>query len=136
MINKCLTALLAFCLLALPLRVSATSNPIYAFSHKTTHVIEETTIVGNALCSATAIGPHALLTATHCELGTDEVSVDDKDPVKIIGIVRDGMDHTIYTVDMTFADYTTVSFRSPEVGEDVYMFGNPKGIEDVFRKGY
>ena len=46
-------------------------------AHRTTHVISTRTILGGNRCSGTAIGPHALLTASHCEqpnIGLDRKS--------------------------------------------------------------
>lgn len=132
--KKILSIVLAVLMLAFPLRVKASSD--YSTAHLQTHMISESYILGEAICSATAIGPHALLTASHCELPTDEMDIDDHEDVKILGIRRDGADHTIYTVDMSFSNYARVSDRLPEVGEEVFIFGNPGGVSDVLRKGY
>lgn len=33
---------------------------------------------GNGVCSGTAIGPHLILSATHCFVGMKDLSVNDK----------------------------------------------------------
>jgi len=34
---------------------------------------------GNGVCSGTAIGPHLILSATHCFVGMKDLTVNDKD---------------------------------------------------------
>jgi hypothetical protein len=134
--RKILAVALAVLSIAFPLQVSA-SGPDYAEARKTTHLIVEHTIVGGgAQCSGTAIGPHALLTASHCEQPTSVIMVDEDEHVKVLGLVRDGNDHTIYFVDATFKYWSPIVLRSPEIGEDVFIFGNPGKFEDILRKGY
>ena len=80
-------------------------NPIVAQAHKTTHHIEMETILGGGSCSATSIGPHALLTASHCEAPSDVIAVDDVKQI-IVRVIRDGRDHSIYLLDgPAFAAY-------------------------------
>src|SRR5713226_3523673 len=76
------------------------------------HIVQET-LANRDSCSATAIGPHALLTATHCELGSDELQIDGLS-AHISKKLRDGNDHTIYIFsDTTFPTYLPVSERVP-----------------------
>lgn len=52
-------------------------------AHKTTFKIEQSGVVtGDSSCSATAIGPHALLTDSHCEQPSDTLYVLDHFPTK------------------------------------------------------
>lgn len=102
---------------------------------KYTHVIQESVITGSDLCSSEAIGKHAILTASHCELPTDKVSIDGNDETKIYGVIRDGNDHSIYLVGDEFKDVAEFG-KTPEVGDDVEMSGNPHGMPNVYRKGY
>jgi V8-like Glu-specific endopeptidase len=104
-------------------------------AHKTTHEIELDTILQQSQCSATAIGPHALLTASHCELPTSDITIDGDD-AKILALTRDDQDHTIYLVDATFKDWSVVSTDKPEVGDHVFIFGNPGELNDIYREGY
>lgn len=103
-------------------------------AHKTTHEIRQRTIVDGAGCSATAIGTSALLTASHCELATDTVTVDGN-IAHIIEIIRDGNDHSIYLLDIAFADYAAFAKQRPEIGDDIFAFGNPGRFSDLFRRG-
>jgi hypothetical protein len=119
--------------------VGFTANPIIAKAHKTAHQITALPIDGKGgWCSATAIGPHALLTASHCNAIATKVSVDGK-PVEILSIVSDGLDHSIYLLGdgVAFTDYATVKLgNSQEQGDDIFVFGNPGSYSDMLRKGY
>lgn len=112
-------------------------NPIKQTHDATYHTGQET-ITDGYLCSATAIGPHALLTATHCELPTDELQVEEIDgPVTVKQRIRDGNDHTIYIVNADFDIYTKVNQADEKSqGEIVFFFGNPGKYHDVYRSGY
>ena len=115
-------------------------NPAVLKAHKAAHQIrQDMFLIGGAGCSATAIGPQALLTATHCELPTDVLEIRGVNaPVTIVDRIRDGQDHTIYLLrNVHFADYVDVSLSDPlEQGEDVFVWGNPGSWSDQFRKGY
>lgn len=112
---------------------STSSNDSVIKMLKYTHVIEQSTLFGSGLCSATAIGPHALLTASHCEEPTEKIAIDEDDFV-IEGLIRDGSDHTILLVDDTFKDYAKID-KDPTYGDEVEMIGNPHGKRSVYRKG-
>lgn len=115
---------------------SAPHNPIYAHAHASAHFIEFDTILQHSKCSATAVGPHALLSATHCELGTNEMELDGY-TVEIGAKIRDGMDHTIFILPkMDFADYSIINQTLPEQGDDIFYFGGPDKMTDWFRRGY
>lgn len=103
-------------------------------AHATTHSIEMATIIEHAGCSATAVGHHALLTDTHCELGTDTVTIDGQE-AQITGRIRDGLDHTILLVDAEFEQYAEISDRELEQGDSVFIFGNPGNLSDIMRYG-
>lgn len=99
-------------------------------------------------CSATAIGPRALLTATHCELGTGEITLQGKDDapdtkLKVDREIRDDADHTILFVSsVDQSGFVFPAFASVDVshkfgfGQDIFFIGNPHGFSNVFRKGY
>ena len=123
-----------FCIISLA--SASVHNLIVASAHKTTHeIISEPFVGGGSQCSATAIGPHALLTASHCEEPVESLSVDGK-TAKILSLSRDGFDHTIYWLDITFTDYAKFSAEESQVGDDIFIFGNPGSNSDLFRKGY
>jgi len=92
------------------------------------------TVSGN--CSATAIGPHALLTATHCESVFPDIKVDGH-PAHVDRIVYDTADHSIYFLSgISFSHWASVSSAPPEQGDEVYIFGNPRRHWDYLRRGY
>jgi hypothetical protein len=103
----------------------------------TTHRIAQVNMNEDTYCSATAVGPHALLTATHCEIGSDDISVDGR-IVKIQGRIRDDLDHTIYLIrGMGFNAWIPivqdVEFAS---GQSVHIWGNPGGERGLYRHGF
>lgn len=109
-----------------------------AEAHKAAHTITMPTIAwGGGKCSATAIGPHALLTATHCmNQPSAVIKVDDK-ATRIDGLISDSLDHTIVLVDEEFKSFAPFAEKSRLAqGDDVFMFGNPGELSDIFRKGY
>ncbi len=92
---------------------------------------------GGDFCSSTAVGPHTLLTAAHCILGTGKVFVDDKDHVAAIkSIMYDEEDHVLLVTDMTFADYIKIEERAPVKGEKVSFWGWPgRSTDALYREG-
>jgi hypothetical protein len=124
-------------LLALVLTVGLSCNAsVPPNIHADTHKIEQLTMFGLSHCSATAIGPHTLLTASHCEVATDDIGIDGKDVAKITRIVRDNFDHSIlYLKDVTFKVWAEFD-KEGQIGDDVFIFGNPGHFDDLLRKGY
>lgn len=84
-------------------------------------------------CSGTAIGPHAILSATHCFLGAHSLEINGE-PVVVTGAISDGNDHTIVFVDRTFADFATRG-PAPAQADPVFILGNPGGFRDLYRAG-
>jgi hypothetical protein len=83
---------------------------------------------GVSLCTATAIGPHALLTAEHCNDGltpSTKVRIDTSTHIyNLLGVTADDRDHVIYLLDgPAFQNITSVVARSPRPGENVFMVG-------------
>lgn len=144
------TGVLAFVLVACSLFVGLkppeTRTEVIARAHKYAHKIEELDENGSVSgqCSATAIGAHMLLTATHCAqqgAAEDYLVLDgygmSEDLVKVKGLWRDNADHTIYGTDRKFADYATVNTSAKIVpGQVVFYFGNPGKYENFFREGH
>lgn len=87
----------------------------------------------NGSCSATAVGPHTLLTAGHCLLGGPVVAVNGQ-PVKVLTVEHDGNDHALVVVDASFDVWAEVGPR-PILGERVRVLGNPRGFRRVYREG-
>ena len=114
-----------------------TARPEVKAAYKANMHIHQETITDRATCSATAIGPQALLTATHCELPTDELEIEGLDkPVKIVGRIRDGKDHSIYLIEgFTFKDTVAVAQNKIEPTDTVFIWGNPGQLTDMYRVG-
>jgi hypothetical protein len=113
------------------------SNPVVTEAHKTTHKIKMSNVFGGSVgsCSATAIGPHAILTATHCSSPSAVITIDDKD-ADVMGTFGDGLDHTIILVrGVTFENFADVDSSRPVIADDVFVFGNPGSFVDIYRKG-
>lgn len=110
---------------------------------KASHIIYIDTQSGRGVCTGTAIGKHALLTAEHCftEFPAGEslqsVEVDEK-VVTVNKIIHDGHDHIIVLLsDVNFKNIAPVkAYKLPKVDTDVYILGNPQGFRDLYRKGY
>lgn len=111
-------------------------NPAIAAAHKTTHLLETGDITGGGHCSATAIGPHALLTASHCEAPSDVIGIDGEEYKLLAPPIRDKFDHSIFYVNATFTEWATIATEPVQVGDDIFLFGNPGKWDDIFRKGY
>jgi hypothetical protein len=131
--------LLFLAILCISLPASSLS-PAIDKAHKASYQIGQMSVSGSGRCSATAIGPHALLTASHCEIPTDALYIRgiDGNPVQIVARVRDDLDHTIYLLKgVTFDDYVEVAPADPlDQGEDVFTFGNPGDWQDIYQRGY
>jgi V8-like Glu-specific endopeptidase len=113
-------------------------SPVIDKAHKATYQIGQQTISDQGTCTATAIGPHALLTASHCELPSDDLFIRDADgPYTIIARIRDGQDHSILLVKgITFPAYVDVDQKSLGVTDDIFTIGNPGEWQDIYQKGY
>ena len=107
------------------------------------HVIAmDSPVTGPSGCSATSIGPHALLTASHCERPDWLVTVDGEKGVPIVKVLRDGDDHSILFLEPKAIrfPYTARFVNRPlVVGEFVFIWGNPgdSGVQfvEILRTG-
>jgi len=122
---------------------SAQSPEVIAKVYDATYNIAQMTVAGTHLCSATAIGSQALLTATHCELPSDQLMLQGKGSnpditVTIDKQIRDGSDHTILLISgYKFPSFVPVDLEHKfDFGQDVFFIGNPRGFSELFRKGY
>jgi hypothetical protein len=89
----------------------------------------------NGVCSATAVGPHTILTAAHCfEDGHALVKVGDR-PAHGIRAVADGKDHELVRLNITFKHWARFG-PEPEAGQQIHYWGNPAGLHDILRQGY
>ena len=108
------------------------------------------TVVGGGFCSATAVGPHTLMLAEHCnDPYTAEVYVDatmdqvrHNDPkLRTYSAEKyfDHQDHMLLDLaQITFADYAPVQLpvAQPYQGEHFYFTGSPNGQPNQYREGY
>jgi len=102
----------------------------------TAHFFEAEYVLDSSQCSGTAIGPHALLTVSHCEIPTDEATVDGH-YVKIVRILRDGHDHSIFLLSgVTFPVVATLGEDKLYEGEHIHFWGHLDGkTRALYREG-
>lgn len=89
----------------------------------------------NGVCSGTVIGPHAILTATHCFKRPSSSVAINGSAVQIADRVDDGNDHSIIYVDRKFSNVVKLSAERAEQGDSAHYWGNPAGLKDVYRTG-
>jgi V8-like Glu-specific endopeptidase len=113
---------------AAPLALAA--EPDYAQAKLSTIRIE----TPNLVCSATAIGPHQVLTAEHCTAkGLDGWRMNTRNVV-ITHVELDGNDHVILTTDLFF-EHTAKFGARPKQGDVVFSHGNPALTSDILLVG-
>ena len=87
------------------------------------------------LCSATAVGPHTLLTAAHCNMGKDDdhystVNLDYAiRDYHILAELTDDQDHVLYLMDgPEFKQYIqNLTPAAPKPGDEVVIYGDGLG---------
>jgi S1-C subfamily serine protease len=85
-------------------------------------------------CSATAIGPHAVLVADHCVEGdVRAVELGDR-TVNVVSVIRDGADHALVIVEADFKRWAKVG-KPPRPGDEVYFQGIPRDFGKLLRFG-
>ena len=118
----------ALCL-GLSLRRTPKQNPITP-ERRATHMLSyyaDKSDEPSAFCTGTIVGPHALLTAMHCDTGDITIISLDLSVRKynIIGIIYDGRDHVIYHLDgPAFKNIVTIHEREAVLGESVTSYGD------------
>lgn len=135
---RLLTKLVGISLLCLTFAFAGTNAPVVTYpqrEHAATHRIEQRTIFSSSVCSATAIGPHALLTAAHCVLASPQLLVDKDTFVTIQAQLVDDRDHIVLLIDGPAMTYVDVKVRPFVAGDEVHIFGNPGGFTDLYRRG-
>lgn len=93
------------------------------------------TFTDGGSCSGTIIGPHAVLSASHCYAEAPLAMVDGV-KARTLKSVSDGRDHTIIWVDLTYKVWASIGAPKMIQGEEVHWFGNPLGRRDLLRRGY
>ena len=100
-----------------------------------THVISTATLTEESNCSATSIGRHALLTASHCEAPSDFISIDGVPGYRIDEVIRDNNDHSILLIrGVDFKDFIPLGSRELRASEQVFIWGNPSLNGAIFIK--
>lgn len=109
----------------------AKNDPTLAMHH-----IQLDSTTDGASCSASAIGPRALLTAAHCIVGTGVIAVDGE-TFAIDRILYDENDHAIILLQSAKFDHIAeLAPRVPAPHEHVMFVGNPGHNTSIRRDGY
>jgi len=87
-------------------------------------------------CSATAVGPAALITAEHCtaHISGDIVLLNGHE-ARVRDVITDNMDHAIIIFAESQFDRYAVIAKLPIVGDEVFMWGNSL-FDSFLRRGY
>jgi len=96
--------------------------------------------IPGGVCSGTVVSPTVILTAGHCfeadeEGYTPTVMQVNGYPVKILAVVFDGNDHALVRVDFFFQQWASIG-KQLQPGARVHYWGNPAGLNFVYREGY
>jgi hypothetical protein len=143
---KVFVGALALLLLFSPLTACAQQgrlDPRYKATHRllvteATPVLERQT----GVCSGTALGPHALITAEHCDT-TSFVLIDGIGVVQVLARMYDHHEHLILLVDGPVLKDTIASYYDPktyamsDIGAGVFFYGHAYGTKfPLLRRGY
>jgi hypothetical protein len=118
-------------------------NPVGPF-YKIREFVLHTKTTNNAgvfSCSATAIGPSVILTATHCERPGGVLSIlrygsPSYQPVEVVSVIRDKADHSVlFLKGIVFEKYARFTGEHPEIGQVVYVLGFPDVANFQYRMG-
>ncbi len=108
------------------------------FQQRTQHMVEflSNAFLPGGQCTATAIGPHAILTASHCNESDEPLSILTLDystrRYNIVASKEDSHDHTIYLIDgPPLRNYlpqsALLNTKPTRVGETVCVYGDGEG---------
>lgn len=89
---------------------------------------------GRGHCSATAIGPHVILTASHCVGDVRAIQLNGAPAVEVLSLTHDGRDHVLIRVAFTFKHWAKLG-PAPKQGQAIYIRGNPGFLKDQLRFG-
>lgn len=140
-VRKILPLLLLVVLFVLP----AVSSTLKDEQHRATLTIIVAFDGKRAGCSATAIAPHVVLTAQHCDIDGGTLYFNQDTPPYQRGQTVtekyfDKNDHMLMVVPGVefkhFVRYDAGKIRSARQGEYVYLWGNPALLMDQYREGY
>lgn len=92
------------------------------------------TLEDEGVCSGTAVGPNLVLTAAHCLDSGRLLAIDGREAYAL-KVVRDGRDHALIRVTVTFRRWAQVG-PQPAMGDRIRWIGNPAGEPDMYREGY
>ena len=91
---------------------------------------------GKGHCTGTAVARHTLLVADHCVTDTTTTVTIDGKPAAIQAQISDGEDHAFLVLDMSFPKWAQMRQAPLELGEPVYMIGNPADLREILRIGH
>lgn len=87
------------------------------------------------VCSATAIARNVILSARHCfAVAAGKFKVNGVEGAYKV-IAADGRDHVLVRVTQPQLRVARMSLDKPKQGDVIRVWGNPNGLEDVFRVG-
>lgn len=89
-------------------------------------------------CNSTSIGPHSILTATHCIKNEDDatIAIDSKSRnVSVIQKIQDKQDHVILVLGYTFKNWASISTQPIILGQKVFIAGAPGDFDPLYRVG-
>lgn len=96
-------------------------------------------LLEQAGCTATAVGPHTLVSAHHCWIEGAKLYLDGDKTPHTVSAMFDSRDTMLLIVpDVTFTHLDSFSPRNyaPVQGEVIHFYGNPAGVVDQYRIGY
>lgn len=90
--------------------------------------------IGGGICSGTPVGPNTILTAEHCVSKGMRGMLVDSDFTVVTRVETDGNDHALVVTAKRYSNWAKFG-RTPRVGDKLRIYGNPAGIEDMYREG-
>lgn len=92
-----------------------------------------------SFCTAVAVGPHTIWTAKHCIDGSVgyQVFLDGGYCPTNKVVADDGIDGVLVNTPCdTWKYYAPMAKSLPEITENVFVFGNVRGLPEIYRVGY